>query len=80
MCSWGSHGADWDKSVCKQSLFKATSGASAHKLQPPSPTLTASTGKEPAAVSPESMTQSVPSSTALATSDGVAMAAAAAVA
>ena len=30
--------------------------------------MTASTGKEPAAVSPLSMTQSVPSSTALATS------------
>lgn len=38
------------------------------KTQIIKPTLTASTGKEPAAVSPLSMTQSVPSSTALATS------------
>lgn len=37
-------------------------------LHPTSLTLTASTGKAPAAVSPLSMTQSVPSSTALATS------------
>eukprot|EP00983_Pelagomonas_calceolata_P018532 581331-Pelagomonas_calceolata.AAC.5 len=35
-------------------------------------TLTASTGKEPAAVSPESITQSVPSSTAVHTCAGAA--------